>query len=72
MINLTDKQTERLVCAFEKMAEALTDLADSTNYVAGAIENKRHLDIELYGLRPIVEVLKDQTETIKSRSNDEK
>ena len=69
---MTDKQTERLVCAFEKMAEALADLADSTNYVAGAIENKKHLDVELYGLRPIVEVLKEQTETIKSKSNDKK
>lgn len=64
-MNLTEKQTERLVCAFEKMADCLESMAYSTNDIAGAIEGRKHLDIEIYGLRPIVEAMKDQTEVMK-------
>ena len=58
---MTNEQTERLVCAFERMAECFESIACSTADIA----NKTHLDIEIYGLRPIVEVMKDQTEVMK-------
>lgn len=66
---MTEEQTERFVCAFEKIALALTDLADSTGDIAGAIEGKNHLDIEIYGLRPVVEALKEQAEAVKNNKD---
>ncbi len=62
---MTNEQTERLVCAFERMAECLESIAYSTNDLGGAIAGKTHLDIEVYGLRPIVEAMKEQTEVMK-------
>ena len=58
---MTEHQSERLVCAFEKIADCLESMAFS----AADIANKKHLDIEVYGLRPIVEAMKDQTEVMK-------
>ena len=58
---MTNEQTERLVCAFERMAECFESIACSTADIA----NKTNLDIEIYGLRPILEVMKDQTEVMK-------
>lgn len=58
---MTNEQSERLVCAFEKMSQCLESLCASTYDIA----NKNHLDIEIYGLRPIVEAMKEQTEVMK-------
>lgn len=58
---MTEEQSERLVCAFEKMADCFESIACSTADIA----NKTHLDIEVYGLRPIVEAMKEQTEVMK-------
>jgi hypothetical protein len=36
-MNMTNEQTERFVSAFERMADALEDVASSTDGISGAI-----------------------------------
>lgn len=58
---MTHEQSERLVCAFERMTQCLESLCASAYDIAC----KTHLDIEIYGFRPIVEAMQEQTEVMK-------